>query len=379
VYKEIVDFIKELYNNREHVPLHESLFIGNEKKYLEECIDTHIVSSVGKFVDTFEKSLSKYTGAKRAVAVVNGTSALHLSLLLAEVGKNDEVITQPVSFVATANAIHYTGAHLIFVDIDSETLGMSPEALRAFLRNNSVIRDNKCYNLHSGRPIKACVPVHTFGMVGKVDELVAICEEYKILLIEDAAESIGSTYKGLHAGRFGKMGIISFNGNKIITSGGGGAIITDDEHLANRAKHLSTQAKKAHQWEYYHDQIGYNYRMPNVNAAIGLAQLEKIELILKAKRALAGKYELFFKSLGITYLNDPENCVSNKWLNTILLQNREERDRFLEYANNNGIGARPLWSLLHKLPMFVEATRTDLKTSEWLEDHAICLPGGLHF
>jgi len=286
MYKDLVKFIQTIYNTKEFIPLHEPRFIGNEKKYLNDCIDSTFVSSVGKYVDMFEEQFAKRVGSKYAVATVNGTSALHIALLLANVTKDDEVITQPLTFIATCNAIEYIGAKSIFVDVDLETMGLSPNSLRTFLEQNCEVIGDNCINKTTNKTIKACVPMHTFGHSCKIDEIKEICDKWYIALVEDAAESLGSYYKGKHTGTFGKLGVFSFNGNKIITSGGGGVIVTDDEALAKRAKHLTTTAKIPHKWEYVHNTVGYNYRMPNLNAALLVAQLEQLDGFIKTKRVL---------------------------------------------------------------------------------------------
>ncbi|MCF8296738.1 MAG: LegC family aminotransferase [Saprospiraceae bacterium] len=372
--KSVISFIRNLYNTEDFIPLHEPCFIGNEKKYLNECIDTTFVSSVGKFVDLFEKKISEYTGAKHAVVTVNGTEALHISLLLSNIGRNDEIITQPLTFIATANAISYMGAHPVFIDVDRETLGLSPQKLENFLSENTEIRNNFCFNKISKRYIKACVPVHTFGHPIRIDEIKIICEKYKLILIEDAAESLGSLYKGKHTGTFGKLGILSFNGNKIITTGGGGMILTDDEELAKQAKHITTQAKVPHKWEYIHDKTAYNYRMPNINAALGVAQLDNLDNFIKNKRELADIYKNFFKKTEIEFFTEPKNAFSNYWLNVIILKGKTERDKFLEYTNSNRVMTRPVWRLMNKLEMYKYCQAGNLENSEWLEDRIVNIP-----
>lgn len=377
MFKQVVEFIRELYNTNDFIPLHEPKFIGNEKKYLEECIDSTFVSSVGKFVDLFEQKISEYTGAKYAVVTVNGTEALHIALLLSNIERNDEVITQPLTFIATANAISYLGAHPVFIDVDRETLGMSPEKLENFLSKNTKIRNNFCFNKISKRYIKACVPVHTFGHPVRIDEIKIICDKYKLILIEDAAESIGSLYRDKHTGTFGKLGILSFNGNKTITTGGGGMIITDDEELAKQAKHITTQAKVPHKWEYIHDMVGYNYRMPNINAALGVAQLENLNKFIKNKRELSVIYKNFFRKTGIEFFTEPKNAFSNYWLNVTILKDKNERDKFLEYTNSNGVMTRPAWRLMNKLEIFKQCQRGNLENSEWLEDRLVNIPSSV--
>jgi perosamine synthetase len=392
-YKEIARFIRQTFNQPEvFIPLHAPVFSGNEKKYLDECIDSTFVSSVGKFVDRFEEEVAKYTGAKKAVVCVNGTNALHLALMLAGVERDDEVITQPLTFIATANAISYCGAHPVFIDVDKDTLGLSPQSLESWLQENVEMRFPKpeagnkkpeARNKLTNRRISACVPMHTFGHPCRIDEITSICEGYNIALVEDAAESLGSFYKGQHTGTFGKIGVISFNGNKIITTGGGGMLLFDDVELANKAKHLTTQAKVPHPYEFIHDEIGYNYRMPNINAALGVAQLEQLPAFLQAKRKLAEAYSAFFSALAsvskLTFFTEPENAKSNYWLNCILLNNREERDEFLKYTNENGVMTRPVWELMNRLPMFKDAQCGDLSNSEWIADRLVNIPSSVNF
>ena len=374
MYKKTVNFIRKLYNSEDFIPLHAPIFIGNEKKYLEECIDSTFVSSVGKYVDKFEEITAKYTGAKKAVVCVNGTNALHLALQLAGVKEEDEVITQALTFIATANAISYTGAHPIYLDVDKETLGLSPKAVENWLDENTIQKNEKCYNKSTGRQIKACVPMHTFGHPVRIEELIEICKKYSIELIEDAAESLGSFYKGKHTGTFGKIGILSFNGNKTITTGGGGMLLFNDEKLAQQAKHLTTQAKIPHSWEFVHDYIGFNYRMPNLNAALGCAQMEQLDKVLESKRKIAKEYEIFFKDSDLKFFKEPKNSKSNYWLNVIILKNLEERNAFLEYTNNNNVMTRPIWQLMNRLPMFGNCQTDDLSNSIWLEQRVVNIP-----
>ena len=379
MYKDVVQFIQNIYKTVDFIPLHEPKFIGNEKKYLNECIDSAFVSSVGKFVDIFEEEIAKYTGAKYAVATSNGTSALHISLLISGVEDNHEVVTQPLTFIATCNAISYCNATPIFVDVDRDTMGMSPVALEIFLEENAVVKNAQCINQVTGKIIKACVPMHTFGHPCRIDEIQKICRQWHIVLIEDSAESLGSFYKGKHTGTFGDMGVLSFNGNKVITSGGGGCILTDDEDLAKKVKHLTTTAKEPHKWEYKHDLIGYNYRMPNLNAALIVAQLEQLNGFLKDKRLLSYKYKFFFQDNDISFMTEPKNSKSNYWLNAISLKNKEQRDFFLNETNSQGIMTRPIWTLMNKLPMFKDCQSGDIKNSEWLEDRVVNIPSSVHF
>ncbi|HEY3389504.1 MAG TPA: LegC family aminotransferase [Prolixibacteraceae bacterium] len=377
-FQYIIDKIREIFGKPKGlIHLHEPLFIGNEKKYLNECIDSTFVSSIGKFVDLFEEKLADYTGAKRAVVCVNGTSALNLALKLVGVEQNDEVITQALTFIATANAIIYCGAKPIFIDADKDTMGLSPESLEAFLLNYALIKEDGCYNATTGKRIKACVPMHTFGHPCRIDAIAEICKKFGIELIEDAAESIGSFYKGKHTGTFGRVGVISFNGNKTITTGGGGMLLFNDEVMAKRAKHLTTQAKLPHQWDFVHDEIGYNYRMPNINAAIGVAQLENLDFFIARKRALASEYSDFFKLGKVSFFSEPANSVSNYWLNAIVFESLNKRDQFLSESNLQSIKTRPLWRPMHKLAMFENYQHDLLENSEWLEEHIVAIPSSV--
>jgi len=377
-YKKITDFIHELYQNDDIVSLHAPLFIGNEKKYLEECIDSTFVSSVGPFVDRFEKEIATYTGSKKTVVCVNGTNALHMAMMLVGVKRGDEVLTQALTFIATCNAISYIGASPVFIDVDKETLGLSPKSVKEWLFKNAEIRNGECFNRNSGRRVKACVPMHTFGHPVKIEELVSICNEYHIELVEDAAESIGSLYKGQHTGTFGKVGAMSFNGNKTITTGGGGMLLFNDEELAKLAKHLTTQAKMPHRWEFKHDHIGYNYRMPNINAALGCAQLENLDRYIANKRETAEKYKEFFKNIpDITFFTEPEHCRSNYWLNVVILKDKQSQLEFLEYTNDHGVMTRPVWELMNRLPMFDHCEKDGLKNTHWFADRVVNIPSSV--
>jgi aminotransferase in exopolysaccharide biosynthesis len=377
--QKLVPFIREIFHKpTEFIPLHEPRFMGNEKKYLNECIDTNFVSSVGEFVVRFEKMCAEYTGAKYAVAAVNGTAALHIALLMAGVTARDEVITQPVTFIATANAISYVGAEPVFVDVDRETMGLSPASMEEFLSLSVEMRDDGyCYNKTSGRRIAACVPMHTFGHPVKLDELRKLCETYHIALVEDAAESLGSIYHGRHTGTFGELGILSFNGNKIITTGGGGMLLTDDEEIAKHAKHITTQAKLPHRWEFVHNEIGYNYRLTNINAALGCAQMESLPEFLRLKRRLSETYQDFFSGSEYIYFSEPENCKSNYWLNVVLAKDRQSRDALLEYTNDNGVMTRPLWRLMNDLEMFKHCQCGDLSNARRFEDRVVNIPSSV--
>jgi aminotransferase in exopolysaccharide biosynthesis len=377
-FKKVTDFIHDLYGAQDFVPLAVPVFIGNEKKYLNECIDTTFVSSVGKFVDRFEEETAKYTGCKRAVVCVSGTNALHMSLMLAGVERDDEVLTQALTFIATCNALSYIGAHPVFIDVDRDTMGLSPVAVREWLAKNSEQKNGECYNKRTGRRVKACVPMHTFGHPVHLDELVEVLKEYHIELVEDAAESIGSFYKGKHTGTFGKVGALSFNGNKTITTGGGGMMLFNDEELGAYAKHITTQAKIPHRWEFRHDHIGYNYRMPNINAALGCAQLEHIEEYVASKRETAKAYEDFFNNIpDIEFFTEPKNTRSNYWLNAVILPDHDKQLEFLQGTNDNGVMTRPIWELMNRLPMFEKCENDGLKNTIWFADRVVNIPSSV--
>jgi aminotransferase in exopolysaccharide biosynthesis len=375
--QKIVNYIKKTFNTEDFIPLHEPRFIGNEKKYLNDCIDSTFVSSVGKYVDTFEKEFAKKVGSKYAIATVNGTAALHISLLLADVKKDDEVITQSLTFIATCNAISYIGAKPIFVDVDLDTMGLSPQYLENFLEENCETENNQCINKTTGKIIKACVPMHTFGHPCKIEEIKEICEAWHIELVEDAAESLGSYYKTKHTGTFGKLGAFSFNGNKIITSGGGGVIVTNDEALAKRAKHLTTTAKIPHPYEYVHDEIAYNYRMPNLNAALLVAQLENLDKFLENKRELASEYEEFFEKNDIKFVKEPKDSKSNYWLQAVILKDEKQKNEFLKFTNSKGIMTRPIWRLMNELEIFKDCQCATLENSKYLEERVVNIPSSV--
>ena len=378
MYNNITTFIHNLFGTDEFVPLHAPLFIGNEKKYLAECIDTTFVSSVGKFVDRFEEQVASYTGSKRAVVCVSGTNALHMGMLLVGVERDDEVLTQALTFIATCNAISYIGAHPVFLDVDRDTLGLSPLAVKRWLSTHAEVRNGQCYNKKTGRRIKACVPMHTFGHPMKIDELSAVCNEYHIELVEVAAESIGSFYKGRHTGTFGRVGAISFNGNKTITTGGGGMLLFQDEELGKFAKHLTTQAKVPHRWVFVHDHIGYNYRMPNINAALGCAQMENLDRYVVNKRETAERYREFFSRIpDVEFVVEPENSRSNYWLNAVLLKDRRAQQSFLEYTNDHGVMTRPVWELMNRLEMFRGCETDGLENTVWLEERIVNIPSSV--
>ena len=371
---EILDLIRSVFK-KDKIPLHEPKFIGNEKTYLNECIDTGFVSSVGKFVDKFETQFAKIVGSKYAVATVNGTAALHIALKISGVKSGDLVLTQPLTFIATCNAVSYLGAEPVFIDVDRDDLGLSPAALGRFLKENCEVKNGICLEKLSGKVVRACVPMHTFGFPCKIDEIKEICDAWSIALIEDAAESLGSYYKGRHAGVFGKLGTFSFNGNKIVTSGGGGAIVTNDENLAKYAKHITTTAKIPHPYKYRHDEIGYNYRMPNINAALLVAQLENLEIFLDSKRGLAAIYREFFaKFSNVNFIDEPQNTRANFWLNAVLFEDAQKRDRFLKLSNESGIFTRPIWRLMSKLDMFKNCRRDGLENAKFLSERVVNLP-----
>ena len=359
------------------VGLHEPTFAGREWEYVKECLDTEWVSTAGSFVDRFEEDLAAYTGAEHAIAVVSGTAALHVGLRVAGVEAGDEVLVPALTFVATANAVSYLGATPHFVDSEERTLGLDPAKLHDYLEEIAEVREGTCVNTQTGRPITAVMPMHTFGHPVDLDSLQAVCDRFHLPLVEDAAESLGSYYKGEHTGRRGRCGAVSFNGNKTITTGGGGAILTDDEALAEQARHLTTVAKQEHPWKYLHDEVGYNYRMPNLNAALGCAQLEQMASFLERKRALAARYRDAFADVGgVTVVEEPRFARSNYWLNALLLDDAvvDQRDALLERANDAGVGARPAWTLMPKLPMYEDCPRMDLSVAERLERRIVNIP-----
>ena len=372
-----IHFIKNLYKAKKFLPLHEPVFAGNEKTYLNECIDSTFVSSVGKFVDRFEEMMAEYTGAKYAVATVNGTAALHIALKLVGVETDTEVVTQPLTFIATCNAIAYCGATPVFVDVKKQTLGMSPKSLQTFFEERTELRDGIRVNRHTGRRVSAVVPMHTFGHPCEIDEIAKLCTTYGVPLVEDAAESLGSSYRGSHTGTFGKISAFSFNGNKTITTGGGGMIITDDEELAKRAKHITTTAKVPHPYEYTHDEVGYNYRLPNINAALGCAQMEMLEKILADKRETAEAYREFFKNFeNIDFVDEPAEAHSNFWLNALLFPDAKTKESFLRATNDQGVMTRPVWRLMNRLKMFESCETMPLPNAKWLEERVVNIPSG---
>lgn len=377
MFESLIRFIREQYRSDESIPLHAPVFSGQERKYVVDTIDSTFVSSVGAYVDRFENDMATYTGSPRAVAAVNGTAALHIALLLAGVQRGELVITQPLTFIATCNAIAYCGAEPVFVDVDRHTLGLSPIALAAWLEEHARLDDDGlCRTKADGSVVRACLPMHTFGHPADLDGLLAVCDRWNLVLVEDAAESLGSYYKGRHTGTFGALGTLSFNGNKIITTGGGGMILAGEE-LGTRAKHLTTTAKKAHPYEYVHDEVGYNYRLPNLNAALGCAQLEQLEGFIANKRELAARYAEQLKGGDLQFVIEPANCRSNYWLNAVVCGSREHRDALLKATNDKGVMTRPIWALMNHLPMYANCRQGALTNAEWLEARVVNLPSSV--
>tara|TARA_R110001592_G_scaffold363221_3_gene681790 strand:- start:184008 stop:185147 length:1140 start_codon:yes stop_codon:yes gene_type:complete len=372
--QDIVDFIRNQFNTKDFIPLHAPVFFGNEKMYLMDTIDTTFVSSVGEYVNRFEKEIATLTGTKKGVAVVNGTAALQVGLDLVGVKHNDEVITQALTFVATANAIAYLGASPIFIDVDRDTMGLSPIALASFLEKNAEVIDGVCFNKTTKNKISACVPMHTFGFMCRIDEIVSICNSWCIPVVEDAAESLGSTYKGQPAGSFGDVAAISFNGNKIITAGGGGALVTNNIELGEKAKYLTTTAKVPHKWEYVHNELGYNYRMPNINAALLCAQIENFETIKASKKELFASYSSFFETKNINIKTEMADSHWNYWLTCLEFSDKNERDAFLTLSNEQGVMTRPIWQLMYRLPMYSNCQRDEQTNAEFLEARIVNIP-----
>ena len=374
--KKFIDFAKVTFGN-DFIPLHRPIFEGNERQYLVDCIDSNFVSSVGAKVTEFEEKVAEFTGSKHAIATVNGTAALHVAIELADVKPGDEVISQALTFIATCNAITYAGAKPLFIDVDIDTLGLSPAALKNFLEKNAEKRVSGTFNKLSGKRISACVPMHTFGFPCRIAEIAEICVDWNIALIEDAAESLGSYVGTRHSGVFASMATLSFNGNKVITTGGGGMIITDDPKLAKRAKYITTTAKVPHPYEFVHDEIGYNYRMPNLNAALGCAQMERLDEFLTIKAQLADQWDAFFDKKGVDFVKALEGNKANHWLNAIILDSKEDRDEFLNVTNENNVMTRPIWTLMSKLPMFKDCQTDGLENSLWLEDRVVNIPSSV--
>lgn len=372
----LINHVREIYGTNP-IPLHRPVFEGSERELLIECINSNFVSSVGALVSEFEEKVAAFAGRRFGVATVNGTAALHTSLILAGVEQGDEVISQALTFIATCNAVKYIGATPVFVDVDKDTMGMSPDALRCWLDANALQKGGRTVNRYTGSRIAACVPMHTFGLPLRIAEIAGICEEFGIPLIEDAAESLGSYVGSRHTGTFGKIATLSFNGNKIITTGGGGMILTDDEELARRAKHLTTTAKIPDPWEFIHDEVGYNYRLPNLNAALGCAQMEKLPIMLAIKAEVANRYRQFCASNDLHFVEAPAGTVPNFWLNAILLEDRSTRDALLQASNAVGVMTRPIWRLMNDLPMYRDCQHDGLENSRWLVDRVINLPSSV--
>ena len=376
-YSDLIEFIKKQYPNNNTIPLHEPSFNGNEKEYVLDTINSTFVSSVGAYVDKFEVMMAELTSTKKAVATVNGTSALQVALRLAGVSNGDEVLTQALTFIATINAIIYNGASPVFLDVDLDTMGLSPKSVRLFLEEFGEIRDGICFNKKTNNKITACLPMHTFGFPVHLDELITVCEKWNIPVVEDAAESIGSDYKGKPTGSFGTLGVFSFNGNKIVTSGGGGAIVTNDLELAQKAKHLTTTAKVPHPYEYSHDEIGYNFRMPNLNAALACAQLEQLDTFIQKKRDLAHEYHIYFESKGIQFRTELPNTKANYWLMCLELENKKERDSFLKETNELSVMTRPIWQLIFNSPSYQYFQRDDQSNALYLEQRIVNIPSSV--
>ena len=376
IAQKTIDFSRGIFGD-DFVPLHRPVFEGNERQYLVDCIDSNFVSSVGAKVTEFENKVAEFTGARYAVATVNGTSALHVAIQLAAVVPGDEVISQALTFIATCNAIKYSGAFPVFIDVDLDTMGMSASALKNFLESNAEKTNKGVFNKISGRRIGACIPMHTFGFPCRIQEIASICSSWGIPLIEDAAESLGSYVGRRHTGTFGSMGTLSFNGNKVITTGGGGMIITDDSDMASRAKYITTTAKVPHPYEFVHDEVGYNYRMPNLNAALGCAQIERLDDFLSAKAKLSEQWGQFFEDMQIHFFRAIKGSKSNHWLNAIALNSRDDRDVFLKKTNDNGVMTRPVWQLMSQLPMFQDCQTDGLENSLWLQDRVVNIPSSV--
>ena len=379
INNQIISFIREKFGTDIFIPLHEPKFNGNEKRYVNDAIESTFVSSVGAYVDRFEQLIETISKTKKAIAVVNGTSALQVALRLTGVGLGDEVLTQALTFIATINSILYNGASPVFLDVDLDTMGLSPNSVEAYLDEFGELREGVCYNKKTNKKIAACMPMHTFGFPVHLDEIIAICNKWNIPVVEDAAESLGSEYNGMPTGSYGKFGVFSFNGNKIVTSGGGGVIVTNDLELGIKAKHLTTTAKVPHPYEYVHDEIGYNFRMPNLNAALACAQLEQLDTFIENKRTLAQEYDSFFKSKGINFRTELPNTKANYWLMCLELENKKERDLFLKETNENQVMTRPIWQLIFKSPFYSNFRRDSQKNAIYLEERIVNIPSSVLF
>lgn len=376
-FKQTIPFIRDVFKTDDFIPLHNPIFKGNEKAYLLNTIESTFVSSVGAYVDQLEEWMANYTQTQKAVAVVNGTAGIQVALRLAGVQKGDEVITQALTFVATANAITYNQAHPVFLDVDRDTMGLSPKAVEAFLDEHGERRAEGCYNKKTGRRIAACLPMHTFGFPVHLTELLAVCDLWNIPVVEDAAESLGSEYKNKPTGSYGKLGVFSFNGNKIVTCGGGGVIVTNELKMGEKGKYLTTTAKIPHPYEYFHDELGYNFRMPNLNAALACAQLEQLDGFLKNKRELADSYQKFFSENDIRFRTETPETKANYWLMCVELENRAERDFFLKFTNDAQVMTRPIWQLMYRLPMYEHCFRDEQKNAAFLEERIVNIPSSV--
>jgi perosamine synthetase len=372
----LINLIKDIYKEK-NIQLHRPILNKNDQKFLVDCVKSNYVSSVGMYVNDFEKKISDITGAKYTIATVNGTSALHIAMITCGIERNNEVLTQSVTFVGTCNAISYIKAHPIFIDVDKDTMSMSPLSLKKFLNENAKKIKNLTYNKKTGRVIRACLPVHTFGFPARIREIKKICKEWNIKLIEDAAESLGSYIGKKHTGTYGDISAISFNGNKIITTGGGGMVLTNNRNYAERARHLSTTARIKQGYEYIHDEIGYNYRLPNINAALGCSQVSMLDEFLEAKLLIHEIYARFMELNNISFLSERKGTKSNNWLFAMIASNEDEKKMVLDTTNKKSIMTRPLWKLMHKLPMYKNAIKAQLPNSIWLEDRVINLPSSV--
>lgn len=377
-YREVIDFVQSTFKTKDPIPLHAPVFSGREREYVLDTINSTFVSSVGSFVDRAEKMMADISQTQKAVAVVNGTSGLHVALQLVGVKMGEEVITQALTFVATANAIRYIGADPVFLDVDYDTMGLSPQAVKFFLENHCERRiDGTTINKETGRRIAAVIPMHTFGFPMDLDGITEVCQEWNLPMVEDAAESLGSYYKNRHTGSFGDVGVFSFNGNKIVTSGGGGMLVTNKPELGQLCKHLTTTSKIPHPYEYSHDNLGYNYRMPNINAALLLAQLERLDSFLENKRQLAEMYTEFFSNQGMRFRNEQENTRANYWLMCVELDNLQQRNEFLVETNSSGVMTRPIWQLMYRLPMYKNCYRDNQRNAEFLEERIVNIPSSV--
>jgi len=379
MFSKIIDFFQETYASKDFIPLHEPVFLGNEKEYVASTIDSTFVSSIGKYVDQFESEIESFTGTPKAIATVNGSAALHVALYMTGARRGDLVITQALTFVATCNALYHMGVEPVFVDVSPVSMGLCPKALEEYLENNACSKDGKCVHSRTGQVIRAVLPMHTFGHPVELDEIVAVCEKWKLILVEDSAESLGSFYRGQHTGTFGQYGAISFNGNKIITTGGGGMVLCSSLDDGAKVKHLTTTAKSPHPYEFYHDEAGFNYRLPNINAALGCGQMEVLSEFVAKKRTLANKYEDFFSDTDLTFFKEPSYAHSNYWLNAVICPDQQYRDELLKSTNEQGVMTRPIWRLMNHLPMYKNCKSGNLDNSLWFEERVVNVPSSVGF